>query len=111
MQLKKTRGPFFVKILIQSRGIQLRELHMQYGLYYQAHVKAEECWFLVALLRSFEHLAFDRTFDKQNSVFEFFVPADNEATFKEIMHYLEQVGIVSDVQQLPNRLVDPHAAV
>lgn len=82
---------------------------MDYCLYFQAHVLEKECWFLVAVLRSFEHLAFDRTLDKQASIFEFFVPAGNEATFLEVMHFFERQGIVDNLTQLPNRLAAPGA--
>ncbi len=75
-----------------------------YSSYYQAHVAEKDCWFLVAILRSFEHLAFDRTVDKERSIFEFFVPEGNEASFLELMDYFEGQGIVSDLQKLPNRL-------
>ena len=82
---------------------------MSFCLYYQAHVEEKECWFLVAIFRSFEHLAFDRTIDKEASVFEFFVPADNEGIFLEIMHFLAQQGVTSELKKLPNRLTDPDA--
>ena len=46
-----------------------------YSLYFQAQVNKKETWFLAATLRSFEHLAFDRTVDKQAGIFEFFCNA------------------------------------
>lgn len=73
-------------------------------LYYQATVERSKCWFLVAVLRSFEHVAFDRTLDVAQSRFEFFVPADMEAIFLELMDYFQKTGIVTTVEQLPNRL-------
>ena len=76
------------------------------SLYYQAHVVSQECWFLVAVLRSFEHLAFDRTYDVGGSIFEFFVSPDSQEPFLELMHYFEREGIVTNLQQLPNRLAD-----
>jgi len=45
-----------------------------FGLYYRATIDRTRCWYFVAILRSFEHMVFDRTYDVQNSVFEFFVP-------------------------------------
>lgn len=77
---------------------------MLYCSYYQAHISEKEAWFLVALLRSFEHLAFDRTLSKSESIFEFFVPEGQEQTFLELMHALEARHIVTDLKQLPNRL-------
>ena len=82
---------------------------MEECAYYQAHVVRKECCFLVAILRSFEHLLFDRTLDKNESIFEFFVPVDNEKTFLELMQYLEKKEVVHSVTKLPSRLADPHA--
>ena len=82
---------------------------MNYCLYYQAHVVEREAWFLVAVFRSFEHLLFDRTIDKYGSIFEFFVPADNEAAFLEIMTYFQNEGVIKDLRKLPNRLAEPGA--
>lgn len=84
---------------------------MEYCIYYQAYVQEKNCWFLVATLRSFEHLAFDRTFDKSRSIFEFFVPSNNEPYFLEIMNYFVKNGIVSNLEKLPNRLLDDTAVV
>ena len=54
---------------------------MRWCAYYRAIIKKEECWFLTATLRSFEHLCFDRTYDKSISQFEFFVPQELEHFF------------------------------
>ena len=75
-------------------------------VYYQATIRQKDCWFFVATLRSYEHLAFDRTYDVEKSIFEFFVPPSNEHIFLEIMHYFEGTGLVSDLKKLPNRLTD-----
>jgi hypothetical protein len=80
-------------------------------VYYQAKVRKEDVWFLVAALRSFEHVAFDRTIDKEQSIFEFFVPSAVEETFLAIMDYFSRRAIVHDLQKLPNRLADPAAQV
>lgn len=77
---------------------------MLYCSYYQAHIPREKAWFLVAVFRSYEHLAFDRTIDKERSIFEFFVPVDLEHYFLELMHMLQQRGAVGELQKLPNRL-------
>lgn len=78
----------------------------KYCSYYQAHIKKEESWFFVAALRSFEHTAFDRTLDKATSLFEFYVPQVTEHTFVGIMEYFTELGIVSELKKLPNRLMD-----
>ena len=45
---------------------------MSYCLYFQAHVKKESVWIVTSILRSCEHLAFDRNIDLPKSIFEFF---------------------------------------
>lgn len=72
--------------------------------YYQATVLKEKHWLLTSLLRSFEHLAFDRTCDTEKGIFEFFVPHDMEHHFLEIMEAFRQQGLIWDLQKLPNRL-------
>lgn len=73
--------------------------------YYQAYVVPQTGWFVVAALKSFDHLAFDRTVDVNGSIFEFFVPEAYEPTFLSIMKWMEENGYVRDVQKLPNRLI------
>lgn len=80
-------------------------------VYYQAHVVPEQCWFFVAVLRSFEHICFDRTYDVHKSIFEFFVPEDVETDFLELMKYFKQEHIIADLTKYPNRLLDPDAVV
>ena len=79
---------------------------MRSCLYFQADVVRADTWFFVAVLRSFEHLAFDRTLDKRRGRFEFFVPAGLEQYFLELMDYMQEQGIISDLQKLPNRLIE-----
>ena len=74
--------------------------------YYQAHVQRELCWFVTATLRSYEHLAFDRTLDADASLFEFFVPFSTEKYFLELMRYYQNEGLVSNLVKLDNRLAD-----
>ncbi len=80
---------------------------MSYCQYYQAQVLPTKCWFFVGVLRSFEHVCFDRTLDKEKSIFEFFVPDDMQEVFLELMAYFTQEGIVTTLTRLPNRLLDP----
>jgi len=78
---------------------------MQYCTYYQAHVPREHCWFLTATLRSYEHVAFDRTLDKEQSIFEFLVPESQEPLFLQVMSRFEAEGVIKDLQKFPNRFV------
>lgn len=82
-----------------------------YCSYYQAHVKRELCWFVTAALRSYEHIAFDRTIDTASSLFEFFVAPSTEKYFLEIMTYFEKENLISNLKKMPNRLEDVDAQV
>lgn len=73
--------------------------------YYQACVKKSEALFLVATLKSVDHVCFDRALDPQRNVFEFFVPPLCEPIFLAIMKQCERHQIVRDVKKLPNRLM------
>lgn len=77
-------------------------------LYYNARVKKRENVYFVGILKSFEHLCFDRTLesknDPENTTFEFFVPHNHERAFLRLMDYFLQQGLVSDLKKLPNRL-------
>lgn len=84
---------------------------MSYCSYYQALVSRKDTWFIVAIMRSFEHCAFDRTLQAQDGLIEFFVPQENESYFIEIMNYLKKEHIVFEFKKLPNRLQDPNAEV
>ncbi|OQA35856.1 MAG: hypothetical protein BWY54_00378 [Candidatus Dependentiae bacterium ADurb.Bin331] len=79
---------------------------MSVCLYYQAKLERSQVWFIVGILRSYEHLVFERTVDKQSSLFEFFVPIQLERYFLELMALFEKKGMVTDLEKLPNRLVD-----
>ena len=75
-----------------------------YCSYYQAHVQRELCLYVVAALRSYEYIAFDRTLDAATSLFEFFVPPATEKYFLTLMDYLQSEGFIYDLKKLPNRL-------
>jgi len=77
-----------------------------YCSYYQAHVQRELSLYVVAALRSYEHLAFDRTLDPETSLFEFFVPASTEKYFLTLMDYLQSEGFIYDLKKVSNRLIN-----
>jgi hypothetical protein len=81
------------------------------GYYYQAHILREQTWFFTAALRSLEHMAFDRTIDKEQSLLEFFVPGAMHEQFVAFMADMQQRGLVLSIQQLPNRLQSVDANV
>lgn len=84
---------------------------MEYCVYYQAKIKKELAWLVTSTLRYSEHLAFDRCYDKENSIFEFFVAPAFEDVFLGVMAKFEKHGIASDVQEMQNRLMDPNEQV
>ena len=75
-----------------------------YCLYYQAIVSRPDAWFVVATLKTFDHLVLDRTIDVAKSLFEFFVPHQQNKQFLEVMRSFEARGMVTNLCQLPNRL-------
>ncbi len=82
-------------------------IHSQqnFCIYYQAQVPDAYAWFLVAIARSWEHVAFDRTIDTTRGIFEFFVPSATHQHFLAMMRPLIERGVVKDLVQVPNRLV------
>ena len=76
----------------------------QYCLYYTARLQKSHCWLVSSALRGTEHIAFDRSYDVPESIFEFFVPRAMEPVFLEVMAYFEAKKIVSELTKKPNRL-------
>lgn len=79
---------------------------MDYCLYYQAKVDKSLTWFFVATFRSFEHVGFDRTYNVEDGIFEFFVPQEMEEIFLNIFSYYKNNKIIFDLKKLHNRLID-----
>jgi hypothetical protein len=75
-----------------------------YCLYYTARLDRSRCWLVSSLLRGTEHVAFDRSFDPQKSIFEFFVPEAMESVFLQVMEYLQKKQVVSELVKGSNRL-------
>lgn len=77
-----------------------------YCIYYTGHVKRETAWLLSAILHGTEHVAFDRTIDIKESIFEFFVPVDMEPVFLELTDYFKKEGLLLSLDKKKNRLID-----
>lgn len=73
--------------------------------YFQAHIPVDKVWFVTAVIRGYEHVAFDRTIDVHNSIFEFFVPRDMRVLFLDLMQNLQKKELITNLQELPNRLL------
>ena len=76
----------------------------EYCTYYQAHISKPQTIHCVSILKSFDHLCFDRCLDTQSNLFEFFVPESQEQLFLKLMNYFEKQGMMKDVKKLPNRI-------
>lgn len=92
-----------IMILCKKINILIRDF--MYCSYYQAHVDRPKTLFLVAALRSFEHMVFDRTLNVHESIFEFYVPEDMEKYFLAVIAHFEQQGIVTNLIKKENRLI------
>ena len=84
---------------------------MNHCCYYQAVIDKKMTWFFAGALRSFEHVAFDRTLDPKTGTFEFFVAPDLEADFLGLMRHLEQQKVIANLRKMPNRLAASGAQV
>ena len=76
----------------------------EYCHYYQAQVDKSSCWFVLATLKSYEHITFDRTLENDNGTLEFFVPQSTKPYFLEIMKSLENEQVIWNLQEMSNRL-------
>ena len=76
------------------------------SIYYQAHVDRPLCWFVIATLKSFEHLCFDRTLDAEENIIEFYVSPQGNDVFLEVMDYFKKENLIFNLQQLPNRITE-----
>lgn len=77
----------------------------QYCSYFLAQIEKREIVKLISVLKSFDHLCFDRCVDKEQNIFEFFVPASMEKLFTSLMELYQQKGVVKMLRQEKNRLM------
>ena len=73
--------------------------------YYIGAVERSKVWVLVSALRGTEHICFDRTFNVENSIFEFFVPHATEDVFLQVMNYLQKDAVLLSLEKKENRLI------
>lgn len=83
----------------------------EYCNYYQAIIDRAQTLGTISILKSFDHLCFDRTLDAASGLFEFFVPESQEDFFLRLMAYFEKEGAVSNLKQVPNRLAQGESIV
>lgn len=73
--------------------------------YYVGKVERSKAWMLSSVMRGTEHVAFDRTINKVDSTFEFFVPKDTEIIFLQAMEYLKKEGVLLSLEKQENRIL------
>jgi len=79
---------------------------VMYCEYYQASVLRKKTWFLSAALRNESNVVFARTLENNPTIFEFFVPKDQEQHFLQVMKSLQKLGIILSLEKKENRLKD-----
>ncbi|KKQ48326.1 MAG: hypothetical protein US69_C0027G0015 [candidate division TM6 bacterium GW2011_GWF2_38_10] len=72
--------------------------------YYQAIVDVPHTWFVCGILRNEDNLVFERTLETDPRILEFFVTAEQEAEFLDLMHYFISCGYLESLQKMENRL-------
>ena len=77
---------------------------LEFCTYFQAQGIKKKVWFVMGCVRSHDNWAFARTYDKKNSVLEFFVAPAYTKDFVSLLQYLQNNGYISSFQQLPNRI-------
>lgn len=76
-----------------------------YCSYYRAKIEKIHHLFVVGAFKYYDHLCFDRTFDAQEGILEFYVPKDQEKEFLTVINRMEQKGIAINLEEKPNPLI------
>ena len=71
--------------------------------YYQAVIPGPQVILVTSILKSFDHLCFDRSYNQTEDKFEFFVPGSQEKDFLAIMEYFKAMNWVSNLEKKTNR--------
>lgn len=76
----------------------------QYCEYYQGTLRRDKTWFVVGCLRNQDNLVFERALEKQENLFEFFVPPAYEQDFLDLMGFFSRKGYLLSLEKKPNRI-------
>lgn len=79
---------------------------MHNSTYFQAHVERSKAHMVSSVFQFVENVAFYRTVDVENSIFEFFVSPDLVDVFLHVIQSLEKIGAVHWCKEMPNRLAE-----
>lgn len=77
---------------------------MQNSIYFHAKIERSKCYLVSATFQFVEHVAFYRTVDVENSIFEFFVSPDLTDVFLDVIQALQEISVVEWCEPMPNRL-------
>lgn len=80
-------------------------MHNNYCVYYHALTDRRRTWFVNGIFRNEFNLCLERCLDKQQSLFEFFVPAAMENHFLVIANYLLSRGYLLSLEKKTNRFL------
>ncbi len=72
-------------------------------IYYQARLVREKIWFVVGTLRAETNLVFERALENDRTMFEFFVPPQNDDDFLAFMDILAKRGCIVTFEKKKNR--------
>lgn len=75
-----------------------------YCKYYKAKSLKAKTWFVFGAMKAEDNMTFGRTFDKKDSILEFFVAPDYEEHFIKFMNTLKSKGYILEFNKESNRL-------
>ncbi len=73
---------------------------MKKSVYYQANIKKSKVWMVSSTLKYCDGLAFERTIDKKQSKFEFYVSPDLENIFLDLIKIFENESIIFNLKKI-----------
>jgi hypothetical protein len=77
---------------------------MKHSAYFHVKIERSKCSWVSSTFQFVEHVAFYRTIDVENSIFEFFVSPDLIDVFLHTIDALTKISVVEWCKLLPNRL-------
>ena len=80
--------------------------HQAYCSYFQAIIPKDRVWIVTGILRSEPNMVFDRSLNKRENLFEFFVPPAFETTFINMMDFFLDESYIISYKKMLNRLME-----
>lgn len=75
-----------------------------YSCYFVAKILREKIWLTSGLIRNQGHIAFERSLDAKENLFEFFVPKAFKQDFINFASYMKEQGLFIFFEEKENRL-------